>query len=90
MANEIEAVYLFALMILANVQSIESSNTRHTLSIIILIPTYGFGGVFFSVKAIRFFRMFHLKRQKKKEEEEAMNATNEGEYETVSTAQLFA
>ena len=63
MANEIEAAYLFALMILANVQSIENNNIRHTLSIIILILTYGFGGIFFTVKAIRFFPKFVRKRR---------------------------
>jgi len=69
-ANEIEAVYLFALMILANVQAIENINTRHTLSIIILMLTYGFGGIFFAVKAIRFFRIF---MRKKRNQNDAIN-----------------
>ena len=72
-ANEIEAVYLFALVILANVQSIEGSSTRHTISVVIIILTYGFAAVFFLLKAIRFFRMFFLKRR---------NETVEGKEET--------
>ena len=62
-ANEIEAVYLFALMMLANVQSIESDNIRHTVSILVLLLTYVFGVVFFFVKAVRFFRQFIQKKR---------------------------
>ena len=62
-ANEIEAVYLFALMMLANVQSIESDNIRHTVSILVLLLTYVFGVLFFFVKAVRFFRQFIQKKR---------------------------
>ena len=86
MANEIEAVYLFALVIVAKVQFIKSNITRHILSIIILMPTYGFGATSFVVKAIRFFRIFYLKLRMKKE---TMKMTNEEEYETVSSAPTF-
>ena len=64
-ANEIEAVYLFALMVLANVQSMENDNIRHTVSVIILTLTYGFGGMFFIIKSVRFFRTYRNKQQRR-------------------------
>ena len=79
MANEIEAAYLFALLILANVQSIENNNIRHTLSIIILILTYGFGGMFFIVKAIRFFPEFFRKRREELQNQGARTQNSVGQ-----------
>ena len=63
LANRIETVYLLALVILANVQSVRDKNTRHLVSILILALTYGFGTIYFITKAVRFFRKWYLKRR---------------------------
>ena len=62
MANRIEAVYLLALVLLANVQSIKDELSRSAVSIVILGLTYTFGLFYFIKKAVDFLRKWCKKR----------------------------
>ena len=71
-ANKIETVLLLSLVILANTQSLENDNTRHAVSIFILVVTYTFAVLFSAYKAARFFRKWYEKRKNGQQQRERM------------------
>ena len=70
-ANRIEAVYLLALVLLANVQSIEDELSRSAVSVVIIILTYTFGLFYFIKKAVHFLRRWNVKRKEGNKPENA-------------------
>ncbi len=72
-ANRIESLYLLALVVLANIQSLQNQSYRHGVSVVILIVTYSFALLLFLYKALRFLRKWNRKRRQRAQEQQMVD-----------------